>query len=455
MSLSLLTDVLQAPLVGSDAVFTGVSTDSRTLSRGDLFVALQGDNFDGHHFLAEAIHAGASGAVLARALKTPLPYVRVADTRRALGDFAGFWRRQYDFPIIAVTGSNGKTTVKEMIGAILAQTGPGCVTRGNLNNDIGVPLTLLRIRARDRYAVIEMGMNHVGEIEYLTRMTRPTIAVITNAGEAHLEGLGSVERVARAKGEIFLGLRSCGVVVLNADDAYYPLWKDMTESRKQFSFGLAHDADVRAEYRTDGNGTRIHLKTHAGDVVLGLPLLGRHNVMNALAASATALAAGVSLTHIKIGLESLQPVPGRMEIKAGISGARVIDDTYNANPSSLAAALETLTEFGDERVLVLGDMAELGEAAQEVHRHAGELAREIGVQRLFALGDLSAIAVASFGKGGRHFDKYQAVIDAVIDCMHARMTILVKGSRVMRMERIVDGIVRRQSTPLDGAGRTS
>lgn len=455
MSLSLLADVLQAPLVGSDAVFTGVSTDSRTLSRGELFVALQGDNFDGHHFLAEAIRAGAGGAILARALKTPLPYVRVADTRLALGDFAAFWRRQHDFPIVAVTGSNGKTTVKEMIGAILAQTGPGCVTRGNLNNDIGVPLTLLRIRARDRYAVIEIGMNHVGEIEYLTRMTRPTIAVITNAGEAHLEGLGGVEAVARAKGEIFLGLRSRGIAVLNADDAYYPLWKYMTESRKRLSFGLSHDADVGAESHTDGSGTPIYLKTHQGNIALRLPLLGRHNVMNALAAGATALAAGASLANIKAGLETLKPVPGRMELKAGISGASVIDDTYNANPSSLAAALETLKGFGGERVLVLGDMVELGEVEQEVHRHAGELARKSGVQRLFALGELSAIAVTSFGRRGRHFANHQAVIDALIDCMHAHMTVLVKGSRAMRMERVVEGIVRRQPTAPNGAGRAN
>ncbi|MEK7207193.1 MAG: UDP-N-acetylmuramoyl-tripeptide--D-alanyl-D-alanine ligase, partial [Pseudomonadota bacterium] len=249
MPLSILADVLKTSLTGRDAVFTGVCHDTRTLAAGDLYVAIKGEHFDGHSFLAEAIRAGAAGALLSRDIETPLPYVLVPDTRVALGELAAFWRRQFHVPVIAVTGSNGKTTVKEMIGAIMGQIGPGCVTRGNLNNDIGVPLTLSRMRASDRYAVIEMGMNHLGEIEYLTRLTRPTIALITNAAEAHLAGVGTVEDVAHAKGEIFSGLSADGIAVLNADDAYFSYWKGLAAPRKCLTFGLEQKADLSADYR--------------------------------------------------------------------------------------------------------------------------------------------------------------------------------------------------------------
>jgi UDP-N-acetylmuramoyl-tripeptide--D-alanyl-D-alanine ligase len=453
MSLSLLADTLNGSLTGEDAVFTGVGTDTRRLSRGELFVALQGPRFDGHNFLAEAIAVGAGGALLSRSISTAIPYVRVEDTRSALGRFAAFWRGQHDISLIAVTGSNGKTTVKEMIGAILASSGAGCITRGNLNNDIGVPLTLLRMRARDRFAVIEMGMNHVGEIKYLSEVARPTIALITNAGEAHLEGLGSIEAVARAKGEIFAGLPPHGIAVLNADDAYYGMWETMSLGRRRMSFGLHHHADVGAEFYPDGDGYRIVLKTPEGNIEVRFSLLGEHNVLNALAASAAALAAGASLADIRSGLEQAKAVAGRMELKQGISGARVIDDTYNANPSSLTAALNVLKEYPGEKVLVLGDMAELGADTETFHLRAGERAHQIGIQRIFSLGHMSAMAVAGFGKGARHFSTDRALIDALIDCMHSEMTILVKGSRVMRMERVVDGIVRR-SGESDQAGRT-
>jgi UDP-N-acetylmuramoyl-tripeptide--D-alanyl-D-alanine ligase len=444
MSLAILADVLKSPLVGKDAVFTGVCHDTRALAPGDLYVAIKGERFDGHNFLAEAIAAGAAGALLARDLETPLPYVRVPNTRLALGNLAAFWRNQFrDIPVIAVTGSNGKTTVKEMIGAILGETGPGCVTRGNLNNDIGVPLTLARLRAEHRYAVIEMGMNHLGEIEYLSRLTRPTVALITNASEAHLAGVGTVENVARAKGEIFTGLARDGTAVLNADDAYFALWRTLTGLKQTVTFGLDHPADVSAQYQLTGTGSAIRLKTTThGEIDMRVPLLGRHNVMNTLAATGAALAAGASLAQVKAGLEKLKAVAGRLEMKPGISGARVIDDTYNANPASLTAGMQVLREFAGERVLVMGDMAELGGAAADIHFRAGELARRLGIQRLFALGELARLAVAGFGKGARHFDSPETLIEALQDCMHAEMTVLVKGSRVMQMERIVAGITR-------------
>jgi len=444
MSLSILSDALKAPLVGTDAVFAGIGIDTRTLKPGELFFALKGPRFDGHHFLAEAIAAGAAGAVISDPVDTSLSTLRVEDTRLALGRFAAFWRRQFNLPVIAVTGSNGKTTVKEMLAAMLGQVGRVCATRGNLNNDIGLPLTLLRLRSEDRYAVVELGMNRRGEIEYLSRLTHPTIAVITNAAEAHLEGLGTVEAVARAKGEIFAGLDKDGIAVINADDPFCDLWKHLAAPRRSLTFGLDSRADVRAEYIQESTGCLIQLLTTQGDFEMRLPLLGKHNVMNALAASTAALGAETSLQVIQAGLEKLQAVSGRLELKEGISGARVIDDTYNANPSSLAAGLQVLKDFGGERVLVLGDMAELGEAAADIHQRVGELAQRIGIHRLYAVGELSKHAVKGFGKGAKHFGSTEALIDVLRDYLHAEMTVLVKGSRAMRMERVVVGIVRHQ-----------
>ncbi len=443
MSLSTVAEVLKAPLIGEDAVFAGVSTDTRSLQAQELFVALKGESYDGHNFLAAAMGAGAVGAIVSRSVTTPLPHIMTEDTRLALGDLAAFWRRRFTVPVIAVTGSNGKTTVKEMIAAAMNETAAGLVTEGNLNNEIGVPLTLLRLRQTDNYAVVEMGMNHRGEIYYLTMLTRPSIAVITNASEAHLEGLGSVEAIALAKGEVYAGLPPDGIAVINADDAYAGLWRELAENRKCLTFGLQHRADVRGEYELTATGSLVHLNTTQGDIDMRLRLLGRHNVMNALAATTASLAAGAGLVDIKKGLEKLRAVSGRLEVKTGISGARILDDTYNANPASVAVGLEVLREVFGERVLVLGDMAELGEAAAGIHQRLGELAKRVGVNRLFAVGELSQYAVKSFGKGGRHFASHQALIEELMDCMHTDMTILVKGSRIMHMERVVQGILPR------------
>lgn len=443
MSLSTVAEVLKAPLIGEDVVFAGVSTDTRSLQAQELFVALKGENYDGHNFLAAAKGAGAVGAIVSRSVTTTLPHIMTEDTRLALGDLAAFWRQQFTVPVIAVTGSNGKTTVKEMIAAAMNETAAGLVTQGNLNNEIGVPLTLLRLRQTDNYAVVEMGMNHRGEIYYLTMLTRPSIAVITNASEAHLEGLGSVEEIALAKGEVYAGLPADGVAVINADDTYAGLWRELAENRKCLTFGLQNRADVRGEYELTATGSLVHLNTTQGDIDMRLRLLGRHNVMNALAATTASLAAGAELVDIKKGLEKLRAVSGRLEVKTGISGARVLDDTYNANPASVAVGIEVLREAFGERVLVLGDMAELGEAAAGIHQRIGALAKRVGVNRLFALGELSQYAVKSFGKGGRHFASHQALIEELMDCMHTDMTILVKGSRIMHMERVVQGILPR------------
>ncbi|MEK6551002.1 MAG: UDP-N-acetylmuramoyl-tripeptide--D-alanyl-D-alanine ligase [Pseudomonadota bacterium] len=448
MALSMLADVLKGRRQGPDALFTGVGTDSRTLRRGDLFVALVGDRFDGHQFLAEALAAGAAGALLARDVNTTLPTVQVNDTRRGFGELAAFWRAQFDIPVIAVTGSNGKTTVKEMIGAILGRGARGCVTRGNLNNDIGVPLTLCRLTAEDRYAVIEMGMNHKGEIDYLTRLTHPTAAVITNAAEAHLEALGSIDDVAHAKGEIFAGLTGDGIAIINDDDPHAGLWRALAAPHRVVTFGLDRRPDVTAHYTLSRAGADLTLQTPAGEQYVRLPMLGRHNVLNALAATAAALAAGATLADVRSGLESVRPVPGRLEVKDGVSGARVIDDTYNANPASLAASLEVLKEFQGDRMLVLGNMGELGEQGGELHRRVGQTAKAMGIQRLYAFGDLAALAAKAFGKAGRAFDRPEALIDALIDVMHSGMTVLVKGSRAAHMERIVHGILRGATEPV-------
>jgi len=442
MSLSLAADVLQTQYRGRDIVFTGVGTDTRSLTKGDLFFALRGPNYDGHLYLAEALGAGAVGAVVARAIDTALPILQVEDTRVALGSLASFWRQQFDFPVIAVTGSNGKTTVKDMIASILSQSMTGWATEGNLNNDIGVPLTLLKLRQQHQFAIVEMGMNHRGEIAYLSGLAKPTVAVITNAAQAHLEGLGSVEQVAHAKGEIFNGLSDDGVAVINADDPYHLLWRDLAAPHRVMTFALENPADVTAEYQTTDSGSLISMKTKEGEIEMHLPLLGKHNVMNAVTAATASLAGGAGLGDIHKGLEKLKAIAGRLEIKTGINGARILDDTYNANPDSVSAGLEVLREASGEKVLVLGDMAELGEASEEIHRRVGELARRVGINRLFTVGPLSRHAASAFGKGGRHFKGYEEAADALLDVLHSDMTVLVKGSRSMHMEKVVKGIAK-------------
>ena len=434
---------------GNDAAFGGVSTDSRRIATGELFVALKGDKFDGHTYVEEVLARGAAGALVTQdfAVAHPeLPLIAVADTRLALGSLAAQWRSRFAIPLIGITGSNGKTTVKEMCAAILrAHFGkdPDCVlaTTGNLNNDIGLPLTLLRLRESHRAAVIEMGMNHAGEIDYLTRLAAPTVALVNNAQRAHLEGLGSVQDVALAKGEIFAGLPADGVAVFNADDAQADIWRELSRDRRQTSFGLDHAADVRGEFAGHGLGGELRLATAWGEIVARLAVPGSHNARNACAAAAATLVAGASLGAVKQGLEGFSGVKGRLQRRAGRKGALVVDDSYNANPDSMRAAIDVLASVPGKCVLVMGDMGEAGAAAGQFHDEIGGYAKSHGVDRLFCLGELSAAAAHNFGEGGQHFSRVEDLIKTLLTELEPQTTVLVKGSRFMRMERVVDAIV--------------
>ncbi|MEO7559073.1 MAG: UDP-N-acetylmuramoyl-tripeptide--D-alanyl-D-alanine ligase [Nitrosospira sp.] len=443
---------------GQDVRFTAVSTDSRTVGCGGLFVALIGEKFDGHDFIAEVKKKGAAAAMVclesaAESQASGIPLILVKDTRLGLGQLAAHWRSCFSIPVIAVTGSNGKTTVKEMIASILRRVveavgGAGdsggsdrvLATEGNLNNDIGVPLMLLRLRERHVYAVIEMGMNHAGEIAYLTRLAKPGVALITNAGVAHVEGLGSLQAVACAKGEIFEGLDQHGIVVINADDPNAPLWRKLAGNRKVVDFGLGGEPKVSARYRLNflGSGMTLILPDGVEEVELQVP--GEHNVRNALAAAAVAVAMGIDTKVIASGLREFRGVKGRLQKKRGLHGAILIDDSYNANPESVRAALAVLAKAPGKKILVLGDMGELGDSARDFHERIGEEARLAGIDRLFALGELSAYAVAKFGPGARHFDKIEELLAEVQSQLAADVTFLIKGSRFMQMERVVKHI---------------
>lgn len=446
--------VLHADWSGKDVLFTAVSTDSRTLKQGNLFIALTGENFDGSKFVSSAAEKGAVAAIVnqqadSRDLAINIPLIRVKDTRLGLGQLAAYWRSRFTLPVIGVTGSNGKTTVKEMIASILRQTiADGEIktdeqldyvlaTEGNLNNEIGVPQMLLRLRQHHRYAVIEMGMNHIGEIAYLTRLAKPTVALITNAGAAHIEGLGSVETVARAKAEIFEGLDQQGTAVINADDVYAPLWRKYAGLRQIMDFGLHEKAQISAEYQVDPLRSRIKLKLPDGITEVELHVPGVHNIYNALAAAAATAALGLNKTLITAGLENFQGVEGRMQKKLGLHHAVLIDDTYNANPASVRAALAVLATTTGKKIFVLGDMGELGESAVDLHRAIGRDARKAGLDQLLTLGELSAYAAEEFGKGARHFNSLDELLNVVESQLAEDVTVLIKGSRFMQMERVV------------------
>jgi UDP-N-acetylmuramoyl-tripeptide--D-alanyl-D-alanine ligase len=424
---------------GEDVAFAGCGMDSRTLPAGALFVALPGARTDGHDFLAAARARGAAAALVSRPVAVDLPTVRVADTRRALGDLAAAWRRRVPVPLVGITGSNGKTTVKEMTAAILGRLGPTLATAGNLNNDLGVPLTLARLGPEHRFAVVEMGANHPGEIARLCAIAAPGVSVITQCAPAHLEGFGSVAGVARAKGEIVAGLPPDGLAVLNADDPFLDLWRDLAGARRVVTFGLERPADLSARWTADRDGSRVEMTTPGGEVSLRLPLPGRHNVANALAAAAVGLALGASLEEVADGLASVRAVEGRLQLRE-LGGLSVLDDTYNANPGSLAAALQVLATLPGARWLVMGDMGELGEGAAALHREAGARARQAGVGHLYGVGPLTRHAIEAFGSGGRHFEDHATLVAALRAEATAPAAVLVKGSRAMGMERVVQAL---------------
>lgn len=439
-----IAESIQANYVGSSATISGISTDTRTIKQGDLFIALRGPNFDAHDFAANAVAQGATAVMVERQLKLPVPQLIVTDTRLALGQLAAAWRQQFKIPVIALTGSNGKTTVKEMTAAICSQRGAVLATQGNLNNDIGVPLTLLQINNTHQFAVIELGANHHGEIEYLTQLVKPDIALINNAGPAHLEGFGSLEGVAKAKGEIYSGLSQEGIAVINADDVYAPLWQQLCTGHKTIRFGIKNPAEVGAKWQIDQFGSQLQLRTPLGEITLRLQLLGYHNVMNAMAAAAAATAFGFTPEEIKAGLEAVKPVKGRLQLKIGKQGSRIIDDTYNANPASFKAALDVLSVFPGQRFVALGDMGELGDAGIPLHQEVGAYAKLAGVQRLYTVGKLARHAADSFGDVAHAFTEHPQMISALQSDLSSDVTLLVKGSRSMHMEHVVNALTQTE-----------
>jgi UDP-N-acetylmuramoyl-tripeptide--D-alanyl-D-alanine ligase len=406
MQLTEVASVLDATLLGANVAFASVGSDSRNIQAGQLFVAIKGDNFDGNSFAVEAINKGAAAVLLSDAATAARPALLVDDTRLALGDLAKYWRNKFSAPVVGITGSNGKTTTKEMLTAILtAATGDAAkvhATYGNLNNDIGLPLTLLKIKPEHEYVVAEMGMNHLGEIDYLTHIANPNVAVINNANTAHIGELGSRENIARAKGEIFAGLQDDGIAVINADNDFAGYWQTLNTGRKVVTFGLQNDADVTATYQQQSGVSLVNLVTPNGSVSFELKVEGVHNISNALAASATAYALGVSNADIAKGLHSFGGVYGRLERKAALNGAVLIDDTYNANPDSMKAAIDVLVKQVGDKILVLGDMGELGADAKQMHTEIGAYAKAAGLNRLYCLGDMSVATVSGFGAGAEH-----------------------------------------------------
>jgi len=438
----------------ADAAFDGVSTDSRNISVGNLFVALRGEHFDAHEFLNDV---AAKGAVAVVAERVPhgfaLPALVVPDTRVALGQIAAGWRRKFALPVIAVTGSNGKTTVKEMIASILAAAfgAEQCLaTRGNLNNDIGVPLTVFRLDASMKSAVIELGMNHPGEIAQLATIAQPTVALVNNAQREHQEFMESVEAVAKENGAVLCALPPGGTAVFPADDVYTGLWRSyaMDGDRKVMTFGLTDEADVSGSYIASDFGSELSIRTATASFKARLAAAGEHNVRNALAATACALAAGINVDAIVRGLESFAPVNGRLQRKTAHTGAMVIDDTYNANPDSVRAAIDVLANAAAPRVLVLGDMGEVGSDGPQFHEEVGAYAKARGIDRLLALGELARHSVQAFGSRAQHFADIDALNQAV-DALAADATVLVKGSRFMKMERVVRHLVNQ--TPVQEA----
>jgi UDP-N-acetylmuramoyl-tripeptide--D-alanyl-D-alanine ligase len=451
MSLREAATAIGARLIGEDVLFDSVSTDSRTLARGALFVALRGERFDGRRFIGAAKERGAAAAIVeeADASGGELPFLVVESSRPALGRLAAHWRGRFDIPLIVVTGSNGKTTVKEMIAATLrAHYGDthALAAEGNFNNEIGLPLTLLRLREGHSAAVVELGMNHPGETATLAAIASPTVALINNAQREHQEFMKSVAEVAREHGAVFSALRRDGTAVINGDDDFAGYWRGLLSGRRVRDFGIDRPAKVSGRHRFTHFGSEIELRTPEGETRIELHADGRHNALNACAAAACALAAGVDLEAVARGLAAFRPVGGRMQRRTTRSGARLIDDSYNANPDSVRAAIEVLAAEPGAKFLLLGDMAEVGERGLEFHEEIGRYARERRIDRLYATGELCRAAVAAFGAGARHYGTVEQMIAAIRDGLGPDTAVLVKGSRSMRMERVVQALAGESSS---------
>ena len=447
MSLSAVAEKINASVVGDDVVFSSVSTDTRRIRSGDLFVALKGENFDGHDYVGQAIERGAVAAMVSHPVSVPASQLLVNDTRLGLGDIASEWRKQVDPRVVALTGSNGKTTLKEMLAVILSEENHVLATRGNLNNDIGVPLTLLRLQDEE-IAIVEMGANHVGEIDYLSRMARPDVAILNNAGRAHIGEFGSEEAIAHAKAEILNGLNDEGVFIYHADSKWVPLWKTLASKVNSLSFGKSLQADYQLldDYRLSWNESgfyalfTIQEKQTGHQQVVRSPLAGEHNAMNATAAFAAARVLGVSPEIISQCLKNLQPVKGRIKPVAGLQGQMILDDAYNANPDSVSAAMDVLVTAPGRKILVLGDLAELGNDAEKIHAELGSLAFEKGIDVLLSCGGISRNSSDSFDKQALHFETRETLITWLKDNTGKDDFVLIKGSRSALMDQVVDAL---------------
>jgi UDP-N-acetylmuramoyl-tripeptide--D-alanyl-D-alanine ligase len=432
-------------LAGADSAIGAVSTDSRALVAGALFVALKGEHHDAHDFAASAVARGAAGLLVTRELALDVPQVVVADSLIALGELARVVRARSRARVVGITGSNGKTTVKTLVASILERHGRTHVNAGNFNNEIGLPLTLLSMPEDAEYAVLEMGAGKPGDIAYLARIAQPDVALVNNVAAAHLERMGSLQGVAETKGAIYRSLPVDGVAVINADDAFAEYFSRISSTRKSLRFGLMRRADISANLDPQVNADgHIRLLTPNVSTEVALPLAGRHNVMNALAASAVAIALGVPLTTIRAGLEAAPTVSGRLMRHAHASGAVLIDDSYNANPGSFGAAIATLASEPGERVLVMGDMAELGPEAERLHAEVGALAKRSGIERLRTVGRLSRAAADAFNSGALHYADQAQLVDALRTDLRKGVTLLIKGSRSSAMDRVVDALLERR-----------
>lgn len=441
MQLSRLADHLDAILVGSNIDFTGISIDTRTLVPGDVYIAIVGDRCDGHDFIAEAEKKGAVCVISAYPVDSTLPQIVVDDTKKALTDCARFYRQTVDIPFVAITGSCGKTTTRALLESILRQSHEVLASVKSFNNDIGVPLTLLRLKPKHQFAVIEMGANHPGEIAHLTHLVQPSVAVITMAGEAHLDGFGDVAGVACAKGEIFQGLPEAGTAIINADDHYANFWKNLVGDRHVLTFGMHTDADIVARNRGEtAEGERFDLIVKEEVRSIQLPLVGVHNVMNALGAAAAAVALGVSLNDIQKGLNHAKAEQSRLIVSRGLAGAKIIDDSYNANPTSVKAAIDILSVQGGESVLVLGDMLEMGAHSAQLHQMIGEVAKAANIDHLYCYGEETKNTVDGFGANAKHFRDHATLIEDLKRLLHKNVTVLVKGSNSMQMSTVVKAL---------------
>ena len=446
-TLAAAAHIMNGTLLGTDRSYAGVSTDTRMLAQDELFFALQGPNFDGGAFVSAAAQRSAAAAVLCEAVDVDIPQITVDDTRLALGTLAASWRQRMPAKVIGITGSNGKTTVKAILANCLSQSAETLATRGNLNNDIGMPLMLLSLSKNHRYAVIEMGANHPGEIAYLTSLARPDVVMITNAAPAHLEGFGDLDGVASAKGEILQGDVSPVFVVLNADDPYFAYWNSLLSGDTVISFGVEANASVFAtDVEADGDLMIFNLHIHAEEIPIRLPLAGMHNVSNACAAAAVLHGLGMDGKQIRQGLESVQAVSGRLQPVERITSVTVYDDSYNANPQSVIAAAEFLAAQPGHNWLVLGDMGELGEDEVLLHKAVGRAAKRLGIDRILATGKLSKNTVKTFGNGAQWYENIDGLVEELQRTATEDTNILIKGSRFMEMERVVEALINEPPT---------